>query len=225
MPRAVPPPFDQLRVVCSDRNRGRQLPAAESIWPGCPHGLLARQTQGDGLASGLLCKSPRHLLHIQSVPRRPLAPALGTSSHPRPPGHCPTHQPPQPLLRTVLAAARRAQGGADGLVASCRWALASVATSGGSGSTWAGCTPSGSLWAAHVALPSAAAAAAAVPWPAGSSSSSQGSRGYAHSSRHSRSGSQWEVLRQQVRLLPRTCCNAWLARTESKALRQQISHG
>lgn len=101
------------------------------------------------------------------------------------------------MLRTVLAAARRAQGGADGLVASCRWALASVATSGGSGSTWAGCTPSGSLWAAHVALPSAAAAAAAVPWPAGSSSSSQGSRGYAHSSRHSRSGSQWEVLRQQ----------------------------
>ncbi|KAL4423625.1 hypothetical protein ABPG77_009212 [Micractinium sp. CCAP 211/92] len=101
------------------------------------------------------------------------------------------------MLRTALAVARRVQGGVDGVVASCRWGLAGVATSGGSGSFSAGCAPSGSVWDGEGALSvTSAAAAAAAPWPVGGISSSQ-CRGFAHSSRYIRSGSQWEVLRQQ----------------------------
>ncbi|PSC69292.1 thioesterase superfamily [Micractinium conductrix] len=80
------------------------------------------------------------------------------------------------MLRTaVLAASRRAQGGAD--------ALATLAAVGSTGSPWG------------------AAAAAAEPSQCSScpSSCTCGSRGarWAHSSGHRLSGSQWEVLRNQ----------------------------
>ena len=101
------------------------------------------------------------------------------------------------MLRTaVLAASRRAQGGAD--------ALATLAAVGSTGSPWG------------------AAAAAAEPSQCSScpSSCTCGSRGarWAHSSGHRLSGSQWEVLRNQVGLgrARATACPAATAPTAGR---------
>lgn len=95
------------------------------------------------------------------------------------------------MLRTTLAAAvRRGQGapGAEGVFGACRAALGS---SGDATSAAAAFAVAGSPWVS-------AASTAAEPWQQGSSGSCSSSwRSHTWSSRHPRSGSQWEVLRNQ----------------------------
>lgn len=111
-----------------------------------------------------------------------------------PPASRPSTHQEHRMLRAAIAAAARTAQAAEGVVAgSCRAAL----VGGGSLSAAISSSP----WGAAAA---AAAAVGAAPWHLSSSSvggsgaGSSHSRGFAHSSRHPCSGSQWEVLRNQV---------------------------